>query len=168
MIVWASSWQRSASLLLGPFVGLPEGLPYINFDRYPDSRLGESRKFPPQYWRDEFTAGEPSRVVQVFEAFEFVGPFQARYTFAVFEKRDDKEPIGRIQLESMDSDTQIARELGTIGPDQRVYRLDWNGAGGHRTYNYFDAEPQYDELKKMVLEILEGKVSPASSTYRVK
>lgn len=45
-IVWASSWQKSASLLLGPLVGLPEGLPYINFDRYAQSRLGESRKLP--------------------------------------------------------------------------------------------------------------------------
>ena len=45
-IVWSSSWQRSASLLVGPLVGLPEGLPYINFDHYVQSKIGESRKLP--------------------------------------------------------------------------------------------------------------------------
>lgn len=45
-IVWSTSWQRSASYQVAPLVGLPEGLPYINFDRYPAAAPGQSRKFP--------------------------------------------------------------------------------------------------------------------------
>ena len=124
--------------------------------------------FPAHFWRDKFTAGEPARFVEAYEAFEFEGRFQAKYTFAVYENAEDEKPIGLIQVESMDADTEMARQLGQIGPDQRVYTLDWNGPDGHRTYDYFTAEPQYDDLKVMVEEILSGKRQPASSSTPVK
>ena len=45
-IVWSTSWQRSASYDIAPLVGLPEGLPHIDFDSFPGADPGQSRKFP--------------------------------------------------------------------------------------------------------------------------
>lgn len=45
-VVWSTSWGRKASYQVAPAVGLPQGLPHIDFDRYPRARPGESRKMP--------------------------------------------------------------------------------------------------------------------------
>lgn len=45
-IIWSSSWGKRASYKIAPFVGLPEGLPFINFDLYPKAKVGESIKLP--------------------------------------------------------------------------------------------------------------------------
>jgi len=45
-IVWASSWGKRASQKIATLVGLPRGLPFIDFEKYPNSRVGESYKLP--------------------------------------------------------------------------------------------------------------------------
>lgn len=45
-VVWSTSWCASASRHLAPLLGLPVGLPFIPFDKYPKPKRGESRKLP--------------------------------------------------------------------------------------------------------------------------
>lgn len=60
-ILWSSAWGRRASFKLAPMLGLPVGLPYIQFDKYSRSRPDESYKLPGLRAR---LKNEPAAVVE--------------------------------------------------------------------------------------------------------
>lgn len=124
----------------------------------------KAEDFPKRFMRDKFKAGHPEQLVLAFESFEFEEPYSTKFTFAVFADEKAEKPSELIQVESLESDTQFQRETGQLKADERAYTLDWNAKNEHRTYAFFKKEPQYDELKKMVIDILEGKSKPGSST----
>lgn len=45
-IIWSSSWGKRASAKIAPLLGLPAGLPYIDFGKFPRARAGVSHKLP--------------------------------------------------------------------------------------------------------------------------
>ncbi|WP_041948364.1 tetratricopeptide repeat protein [Turneriella parva] len=114
------------------------------------------------YCREQFVR-KGFRVLAL-EFFELTGERAVRYAFVVLTA-DGKEDY-RISLGSYDATTKISRELGEIGPKERVFHLDGYYKGGreHRTFEMYLGEPKYEEIKRTVIEILDGKKKASSST----
>jgi tetratricopeptide (TPR) repeat protein len=104
------------------------------------------------------------RSVFVFEYFSPQGPWQKYFRFSVLNKKGDEAFY--LSLGSYDVTTEIARELGEIPKNERMYHLDEYGGNLHKTYGLFKAKPEYDQLRRMVLDILEGKLKPVSASSR--
>jgi tetratricopeptide (TPR) repeat protein len=116
----------------------------------------------PFYCRDQFAVGTIK--LMVFEYFELSGERAVRYSFNILA-RGGKDVKYKISLGSYEFDTQLAREQGTIGKDQRVFHLDaYYPDGEHRTYGVFNKEPTYDETRKMVTGILKGEIKPSAES----
>ena len=128
------------------------------------SKLDEkSRAQFPKYCRDQFkVAGEK---VMAFEYFELEGERALRYRFSVV--KEGREAY-YLSLGSYTTTTQIARELGQIAKDDRMFHMDGYYKGGrvHETYGMFTKEPSYTEARKIIEKILAGKKKPASSTEK--
>jgi len=58
----------------------------------------------------------------------------------------------------------MSRELGEISKDQRMYHLDRYEGSVHMTYGFFTDKPDYDHVRRMVVDILEGKSKPISAS----
>ena len=71
-----------------------------------------------------------------------------------------------ISLGSYDDTTEIARELKKIPTSNRLYHLDEYSASGHKTYAFFNFKPGYDQVRTNVVNILEGKMKPISSSSK--
>lgn len=71
-----------------------------------------------------------------------------------------------ISLGSYDDTTEIARELGEISKNERLYHLDEYRGTQHKTYAFFKTKPDYDRIRPTVLNILEGKLTPISASSR--
>ena len=122
----------------------------------------EDKVDQPMYCREQFEAG--GKKVQAYEYFELRGERAMRYAFFVM-KPDGKQPEHRITLGSYEMTTQIAREAGEIGEDERMFHLDGYYEGGeHRTFGMFKKEPTYEATRVRVVQVLEGKLRAASSS----
>ena len=116
----------------------------------------------PHFCREQFEVA--GRRVQVYEHFELEGPRALRYAFIVL-KPDGREADFRVTLGSYDITTQIAREQGDVGKDERIFHLDGYYSGGeHRTFGMFKKEPSYEETRGYVVEVLKDQVKPLSSS----
>lgn len=114
------------------------------------------------YCRDQFEAG--GKPVMVFEYFELKGDRALRYAFRVLNAEGKQDHY--ISLGSYEITNAIAREQGDAKGDARLFHLDgyYRNEKDHATFGFFNGEPSYDETKKAVLEILENKRRPMSST----
>ena len=65
-----------------------------------------------------------------------------------------------ISFGSYHDTTAISRELGEIGKDARVYHVDRYTGGMHQTYAFFDEQPSYDTVRKIVVDRLSTKPPP--------
>ncbi|MGE0492047.1 MAG: hypothetical protein AB7S38_22730 [Vulcanimicrobiota bacterium] len=119
----------------------------------------------PFFCRDQFQAG--GNRVMVFENYELEGPRAVKYTFIVLQPEVDEEDY-RISLGSYDVTNQLAHELGEVAEGERAYHLDgyYDEGARHATFEMFKKEPDYDTVKAMVVEILEGKREAVSSSER--
>lgn len=127
------------------------------------SKLGaKERAERESYCREQFVRN--GRRVLALEFFELAGKRAVRYAFVVLTA-DGKEDY-RLSLGSYDSTTQISREIGEIGPNERIFHLDgyYDGGRVHRTFEMYRAEPKYEEIKITVTQILDGKIKAASQT----
>ena len=117
----------------------------------------------PLYCRDQFSAG--GEKVMAFEYFELKGEMAVRYSFNILDETGQNQKF-RISLGSYDMTNAISREQGELAEGERLFHLDGYYPGGmHRTFGFFDdGEPDYDTVKKMVIEILEGDRSSISSS----
>ncbi|HAV12076.1 MAG TPA: hypothetical protein DCX06_01085 [Opitutae bacterium] len=125
--------------------------------KYPD--LNEATFFI----RDQFRAGE--YYVYVFDYYDMDADWRMGPIAWKFYLTKDGEAVDRfISLGSYDATTQIARELGDIGGDDRVFHLDeyWSN-GNHATHGIYKNIPEYDPIKAKVVQILKGEASPRSS-----
>jgi hypothetical protein len=60
--------------------------------------------------------------------------------------------------------TQLARALGNIAADGRLYHLDgYAPDGSHSTYGFFESLPDYEIVREMALEVFSGQLRPVSS-----
>lgn len=114
------------------------------------------------YCREQFRVGE--RKVMVFEYFEPAGARRVYYAFHVL--KPDGGELGRYSLGSYDQTTLMARELGQIGKDERMYHLDWYHERGHATHGFYRALPGYEEVRAQVVAAMTGERPPLSSTTR--
>ena len=132
-------------------------------------RLRSSGKFPDLseatfFIRDQFQAGE--FYVHVFDYYDMNAEWRMGPIAWKFYLTKDGEDVERfISLGSYDSTTQIAREMGDIGEDDRIYHLDeyWSD-GSHATHGMYKNKPGYDPIKPKVVQILKGEASPRSSS----
>jgi hypothetical protein len=116
-----------------------------------------------RYCREQFRAGDLP--VVAYEIFEPAGEMRVFYQFLVGQP--DGTLIGQYSLGSYDSTTGVLREQGKIGPEDRVYHLDWYGAGrGHTTFRFFSHLPSYDQARADVIAATSGSL-PALSSFTV-
>lgn len=116
------------------------------------------------YCRERFNvAGQKG---MAFEHFELKGPRGLRYAFIVLDPATGSEAF-RISLGSYDTTNAVWAELNKeqAAKGGRLFHLDgYYGGGAHATYGMFHPEPSYDEVRKMVFDILEKKRRPVSSS----
>lgn len=116
-----------------------------------------------QFCRDQFEI--KSQKVMAFEHFELKGARALRYVFSILNAAENGEQF-RISLGSYDMTNAIWRETRDPKPKEgeRLFHLDGYFKGGHATYGMYFPEPSYDDIRRKVIEILEGKGSPISSS----
>ncbi len=114
------------------------------------------------YCREQFeVAGQK---VMAFEHFELKGPRALRYVFSVLDKEKGETEEFRISLGSYDLTNNFAVESGQVKAGQRIFHLDGYYAWGHATFGFYTPEPSYDEVRKLVISILEGELKAVSSS----
>jgi hypothetical protein len=105
------------------------------------------------------------RKVYVFEHYELVGNRALRYAFSVANESGDSAEY-EITFGSYETTNAIWRETANPKPKegQRLFHLDGYFKGGHATYGFYTPGPSYDDIRKIVIGIIEGKGKPISST----
>ncbi|HEU0013502.1 MAG TPA: tetratricopeptide repeat protein [Longimicrobium sp.] len=100
-------------------------------------------------------------------AYETFAPEGERRVFYVFPVvQPDGAVVGQYSLGSFDTVTGVQRDLGHIGPDDRLYHLDWDSADLHLTFAFYSALPSYDETRDTVIAALMGEISAVSGAVR--
>jgi tetratricopeptide (TPR) repeat protein len=119
------------------------------------------------YCRERFEAG--GRQVMAFEHFELKGPRGRRYVFIVLEASGEKEDYN-ISLGSYDLTNSIwaAQNKDEAAKGGRLFHLDGYYNWGHATFGMYYPEPSYDDVRKIVVQILESKKKPVSSSTVVR
>jgi tetratricopeptide (TPR) repeat protein len=115
-----------------------------------------------RFCREQTVMGK--RRVFVFEYFSPSGDRKQFLRFCVLNKKGEVDYY--ISLGSYDTTTEISRELGEIPKNERMYHLDEYTDNHHATYGLFKTKPDYEEVRSMVLSLLEGKLKPTSGTTR--
>lgn len=127
-----------------------------------ESLPAETKAQAKGYVRDDFTAGGTR-----FIATEFFEPFAPMYRAYRFDALDGEgKVIWFIALESGDSSTKVARELGNIGKSERIWSVDKYQERNHWSYGLMKSRPSYDTVRAMVVSVAEGKLAPMSSSSR--
>jgi tetratricopeptide (TPR) repeat protein len=116
-----------------------------------------------QFCREQFEAG--GERLMVFEQFELKGERALRYVFIVLTEKEHAEKY-RISLGSYDFTNEVWHQTTKPTPKEsdRLFHLDGYYDWGHATYGMYFPEPSYDEVRKIVIEILEHKREPVSGT----
>src|SRR5262245_33004072 len=113
------------------------------------------------YCREQFEAA--GKKLMVFEHFELKGERALRYVFSVLDESGEGEAF-RISLGSYQTTNLVAAETGSLKKGERLFHLDGYYKWGHATYGFFTPEPSYDEVRKIVIGILEEKIQPQSQS----
>jgi tetratricopeptide (TPR) repeat protein len=114
------------------------------------------------YCREQFEAA--GKKVMVFEHFELKGERALRYVFSILDESGEGQAF-RISLGSYETTNRISVELGSVKKGERLFHLDGYYKWGHATYGFFNPEPSYDEVRKIVIGILEEKIRPQSQSW---
>jgi hypothetical protein len=113
------------------------------------------------YCREQFEAA--GKKLMVFEHFELEGERALRYVFSILDDSGEGEAF-RISLGSYQTTNLIAVETGSVKKGERLFHLDGYYGASHATYGFFTPEPSYDEIRKIVIGILEKKTRPQSQS----
>lgn len=122
----------------------------------------EERAKVGSYVRDQFDAGGLHFVVE--EYFEPASPLRHVYRFHAVDAQ--QKLAYYFALESNESTERMARQLGNIGPEERLFSLDRFEARSHATYTFLKGQPPYDVVRTMVLDAVEGRLRPVTSSTR--
>lgn len=116
-----------------------------------------------EYCREQFEVVKFK--VMAFEHFELKGDRALRYVFSILNESGSAEDF-RISLGSYEMTNAIWRETTKPKPKpgERLFHLDGYFKWGHATYGMFGGEPSYDQVRGSVVQILEEKIKPVSST----
>ena len=113
------------------------------------------------FCREQFQVGENK--VFAMEYFELSGDRAKRYVFHVTDPKSGKT-LYRVSLGAYELTDQIAHQTGELKPGERSFHLDGYYPNEHRTFAFFNKEPSYEETRKLVVEVIEGKAKPISSS----
>lgn len=113
------------------------------------------------FCREQFKVGEQK--VMAMEYFELAGDWAKRYVFFVLDAKTGKTAY-RVSLGSYALTNEVSHQSGELKPDERSFHLDGYYPNEHRTFAFFNNEPSYDETRKLVVEVIEGKRHAISST----
>jgi tetratricopeptide (TPR) repeat protein len=113
----------------------------------------------PRFCREQFRVGD--RGVVAYETFE---PSGQRRVFYEFYVSDAGGVTGVYSLGSYDTTTEMMRELGNIGAEDRLYHLDWYEPQKHATHGFYEKMPGYEQVRADVVAALAGKAEPISSS----
>lgn len=126
----------------------------------------EGRAEQEWFCREQFVSGKS--LVQAMEYFELKGPQAMKYRFQVMDEKREKA-LYVISLGSYSLTTAVGRENGSIKKDERMYHLDYYQGREHRTYGMYNAKPpSYEEVRKMVVEIISGTRKPLIGSLRAE
>lgn len=125
-------------------------------------------------WKDKlydaWKAGKlPKRMKNDFCIDQFTWNGKHIYVYERFDESGDLyyKHVFYIPEDTGDSEYQIQTEYSfAIAMSGKKYVLGMDRGNTHYTYirYLFDANPDYDELKEAVIKVLEGKVTPSSSS----
>jgi tetratricopeptide (TPR) repeat protein len=101
---------------------------------------------------EQFTDGD--KRIMSLEYFKPETKLGVMVTFRVMEKNSPDTLFRRYTLGEIESDTQIARELKEIGPNDHMYSIDGFNEGGQWLITMTTKRPTYEELRAMVLKDL--------------
>lgn len=120
----------------------------------------------PSFCREQFQVGE--RTLLVYETFTMTPPRGLRYIF--FVTKPTGEDDYRISLGSYDQTNAISHELRETPEGVRLFHLDgyYDGGKRHRTFNFYQGEPNYQTVRKRVVQIVSGKVKALSESGPAK
>ncbi len=123
-------------------------------------KLNDQGKVKADYFcRDQFDHAGVS--VMAFESFKLTGEQLVKYAFRILDETGQTQY--RISLGSYDS--KVAREPVEASSGQRVWHLDGFYANDEtRTYAMMNAEPTFDQVKSMIIDILDGKLKEISTS----
>jgi tetratricopeptide (TPR) repeat protein len=120
----------------------------------------------PQYCREQVKVGEKN--VMVMEYYELKGDRALKYVFHVLNDKGDTDY--RISLGSYEMTAAIMKEGGQVKDGDRGFHLDgyFNGGRTHKTYQFYNKEPSYDDVRPAVIKIIEGKGTALSGSEMKK
>jgi hypothetical protein len=119
-----------------------------------DSEWKKAKRF----CRDIFSTKNAK--VAVFEDFEITSDPAVYMTFSI-----QSGPRAHTSV-LLAGDTSVDKKLrskGRLGKDERVYSLSWVSGTNRETYRIYKAIPPYAELRKDVIDALNGDLKPISS-----
>ena len=125
--------------------------------------MSRSMRDRPFILRDRIS--QDGRVLMARENFDTGAGDFAKYLFIPVQEL--AAPRNYLVLTSDEGMTADWREAGMLGPDKRLFHLDNiyegpDGTQGRAVYVIYPDLPSYDVVRAKVLEILGGKVKPAS------
>lgn len=114
-----------------------------------------------RFAREQLTVSEQPLVV--FQYYELTGDRAVRYVFYLLDEQGKLN--GRYSLGSYAFTNEMSRAAGDIGPDERLFHLDYYGPdGGHKTYGFYKNEPPYTLVRQDVRRAILGEDEPVSGT----
>ncbi len=116
-----------------------------------ESRTNSVLSETTEFCRDQFYVNEQH--VMVFEEFSPSGEQMIFYRFFLIDSTGGASNF--ISLGSYETTTQISREMGEIGTDERLYHLDGYYGSSHINYGFYTPQPSYAVIKSRVIEILQ-------------
>jgi tetratricopeptide (TPR) repeat protein len=111
-----------------------------------------------RFCRDIFET--KSGKVAAFEDFEINADPAVWVTFSI---QTGPRAHTSVLLVSDTSVDQKLRSKGRLGKDERIYTLSWTSGTQRETYRIYKAMPVYQDLRKDVIDALNGDLKPMSS-----
>jgi tetratricopeptide (TPR) repeat protein len=127
---------------------------YASRDSGQDSKLKNADRF----CREQFTVD--GKKVFAFEYFAPKDPRMMYYRFSIVDQKGNEDFY--ISLGSYKSTVDIARDLGELKADERLYHLDHYQKSSHMTFGFYKQKPEYEDIRKSVEKIIKGELKPMS------
>jgi tetratricopeptide (TPR) repeat protein len=125
---------------------------------YRNSLPPEQREQFPFYIRDQFdVAGQHFMAIEYFEP---KSPTRLYYKFLAVDA--NHKPIYNFTLTSTDVETNVARQLGHIGKDDRIYAVDRNEGATSSLYGMLTTA-SYDDVRSLVIKAAQGRSGAANT-----
>lgn len=122
-----------------------------------------------RFCREQTTIG-PYKLM-IMEHFELKGPLAVKYVFHILDESGN-DSDARLSLGSYEVTNKVMDQAGSLPAGTRLYHLDYYRETKthrmHSTFGFFKGAPGYDELRKIVEDVLlERRPAMSSSTVPI-